>query len=158
MTEQLERQVIQLIATDRLDVPISSMSGKLKRAKPKLAKEIDLSDYTGHFNGERTFAYVKDEEGTKARGMTEAIQIFCEKHPQYGTELRGLIAEQRITREPHLYFGMQEGRRLTSGDYMDVMLNLGFSEAKAEAMYQELMDASRKISKARKEERSILVG
>ncbi len=157
MTEQLERQIIQLIATDRLDVPISSMSGKLKRAKPKIAKTIDLCGE--RFEGERTFAYVRDEEGTKARGMSEAINIFCEKHLQYGQELRGLIAEQRTTREPHLYFGMQEGRRLTSGDYIDVMASLGFSEAKAEAMYQELMDASRKIVKKRQETtRSILVG
>ena len=33
--EELERRVIQLIATDRIEVPISSISGKLKKRKPK---------------------------------------------------------------------------------------------------------------------------
>ena len=41
--EELERQLIEIVATDRIDVPISSMSGKLKRRKPKLAKAVDLS-------------------------------------------------------------------------------------------------------------------
>ena len=36
MTEQIERQIIELIATDRIDIPVSSMSGKLKRKKPSL--------------------------------------------------------------------------------------------------------------------------
>jgi len=156
VNEQLERQVIKLIALDRIDIPVSSMSGKLKREKPKVAREIQVP--RGNYSGDRVYARVEEEEGQKARGMKEAIDIFCEKHEQYGVELRGLIAEQRTTREPHLYFGMQEGCRLTSADYMDVMTSLGFSEAKAESMYQELMDASRKISKARCEERSILVG
>lgn len=54
---------------------------------------------------------------------------------------------------------MNEGCRLTSEDYMKVMTGLGFSEARAEGMYQELMTVSRKISRARDgEERSILAG
>lgn len=161
MTEQLERKIIALVAADRLDVPISSMSGKLKRMKPKLAAEVDLSEYGGDFHGERAYARVREEEGAKARGMKDAIDLFCEKHPQYGTELRGLIAEQRITREPHLYFGVQAGCRLTSEDYMQVMTNLGFSETRAESMYQELMTVSRNLTRTKSregEERSILVG
>lgn len=35
-----ERQLIELIATDRIEMPISSMSGKLKRQKPKLAQAV----------------------------------------------------------------------------------------------------------------------
>ena len=92
-------------------------------------------------------------------GMKDAIEVFSARHPQYGKELAGLIAEERTLTEPTLYFRMQDGCRLTSDDYIGVMTNLGFSPAKAEGMYQELMDASRKISKARgEEERSILVG
>lgn len=154
--EQLERQVIALIAMDRIGIPIKSMAGKIDRQKPKLAAGINLPNQS--YSGERVYARIADEEGSKARGMSEAISIFCEKHPNYGAELRGLVAEQRVTREPTMYFGMQDGCRLTSEDYMQVMTGLGFSEAKAEVMYQELMDASRKISKARGEERSILVG
>ena len=158
MTEQLERQIIGLIAADRLDIPISSMSGKLKRMKPKLASAINLTGYKGNFQGERAYARVEVEEGTKARGMADAITKFAEQYPQHGKILQGMVAEQRVTREPHLYFGMNSGCRLTSGDYMQVMTGLGFTEARAEVMYQELMGTSRKISQSRDEERSILVG
>jgi hypothetical protein len=159
MTEQIERKIISLIAADRIDIPISSMSGKLKRMKPKLAGEIDLRDFAGNFHGERAYARLEDEEGMKARGMSEGIKQFEEQYPQYGKILRGMIAEERACREPTLYFGMQVGCRLTSSDYMQVMTDLGFSEQVAEGMYQNLMDASRNISRKRvDEERKILVG
>jgi len=48
----IERQLIELIATDRIDKPISSMSGKLKRAKPKLAK---LQPFVDLFSNNRMF-------------------------------------------------------------------------------------------------------
>lgn len=156
MSEQLERQIIALVAMDRIGIPIKSMAGKIDRQKPKLAQAISLPG--NRFYGERVYAKFQDEEGMKARGMKEAIDIFCEKHQQYGAELRGLIAEQRTTREPTLYFGVNEGCRLTSEDYMQVMTGLGFSEARAESMYQELMSTSRSMSRKRQEERSILVG
>ena len=52
---------------------------------------------------------------------------------------------------------MNEGKRLTSADYLGVMESLGFTPAIAESMYEALMDASRKISKARGEERSVMI-
>ncbi|HLD12772.1 MAG TPA: hypothetical protein VJB87_04220 [Candidatus Nanoarchaeia archaeon] len=157
-TESLERQVIELIATDRIDVPISSMSGKLKRAKPKLAQAIDLAAYDGSFKGERVYARVVDEDVEKARGMREGVNEFGKKYPNYGKILEGIIQEKRKDRERHLYFGVNDGRRLTSDDYMGVMRNLGFSEARAESLYQELMEVSRKLSRQRADERSVLVG
>ncbi len=44
MTNNIERQVIEIIATDRIDIPISSMSGKLKRGKKKLAQALELEN------------------------------------------------------------------------------------------------------------------
>jgi hypothetical protein len=158
MTEALERQIIALTAMDRIGIPIKSMAGKIDRQKPKLAGEVDLSEYGGNFHGERTYARLEVHDGMKAKGMRAAIDEFSEQYPRHGEILREMISEQRATREPTLYFGMKDGCRLTSADYMDVMTSLGFSEAKAESMYQELMDASRSISRARDEERHILVG
>jgi len=158
MTEQLERQLIKLIATDRIEIPISSMSGKLKRQKPKIAGAVDLGNYDGNFHGERVYARVKDEEGTKARGMAEGIKTFSAQYPKHGAILQGMIAEERVSREPTLYFGMNEGCRLTEGDYMGVMTSMGFTETTAQRLYPELMDISRKLSRKRDEERSILVG
>ena len=155
MTQNIERRVIEIIATDRIDIPISSMSGKLKRTKPKLAKAV--SQPKRGFEGERAYARIKEEDREKARGMKEGIVKFEGNFPKYGKILRGYIEEQRTIREKHLYFGMYEGCRLTSADYMGVMTDLGFSEGMAERLYPELMDISRKLSKKRDEERSIMV-
>ena len=157
----VERQVLQLIATDRIDVPISGMSGKLKRAKPKLAKAVDLSGYNGKFQGDRCYARVEVEDRMKARGMSDAIAEFEQQYERHGKILRGMIKEQRAVREEHLSFGMYEGCRLTSADYMQVMTDLGFSEATSDRLYPELMEVSRNLSRRKKradEERSVLIG
>ena len=156
--EGLERHVIALVAADRMDIPVSSMSGKLKRMKPKLAPQITLPNEAKPYNGERVYARIETENEQKARGMREGIEIFCEKHPQYGKILQGLIEEERVVRETHLYFGMNEGKRLTADDYLTVMADLGFGEASARSLYHELIEVSRNISKKRDEERSIMLG
>lgn len=154
MANELERQVIELIAADRIEIPISSMSGKLKRMKPKLAERIEID---GKYNGERVYARVQTDSEMKARGMRDGIDVFKAQYPTYGKILEGMIAEQRVVKENNLYFGMNSGCRLTSDDYMGIMRNLGFSEGTALGMYKEIIDVSRKISKKRQEERSILL-
>ena len=156
MTETLERQMIEIIATDRIDKPISSMSGKLKRRKPKLAKAVGLPG--NKYEGERVWARVDEEDKQKTRGMKEGIEKFEENFPRYGKILRGYIEEQRTVRERYLVFGMNDGCRITSKDYIGVMQNLGFSPAIAERLYPELMDISHKLKRKRDEtERSILI-
>ena len=154
--EQLERQIIELVAADRFFVTTSSMDNKLKRMRKTLVSEVGFAGRA--YSGERVYARVVDEEGRKARGMAQGINEFCERHPNYGSELKGLIAEQRIVREPTMYFGVQEGCRLTADDYLGVMGNLGFSEGQARSLYEPLINISRKLSRARTEERSILIG
>ena len=158
MAEDLEEKLIELIATDRIGMPISSMSGKLKRSKPKLAKTIELTSGAS-FEGERTYARVETSNRDKARGMREGINKFIENYPREGAILEGYIAEQRIASETHLCFGMYEGCRITSDDYTGVMTSLGFTEATAKKLYPELMDISRNLARKRDEvERSILIG
>ena len=153
-----ERQVLELIATDRLHIPISSISGKLKRREPKLAQELDLVEGRPFF-GERSYARVETDDRMKARGMAEGIAKFAEEFPRYGTILKGYIEEERANSETHVYFGMNSGARLTQADYLGVMINLGFSEGSAMALYAPLMEASRTISRKRDEdERSVLIG
>ncbi len=157
--ETLERKIIELIATDRIEIPISSLSGKLKRNKPKIAAQVDLTAYEGNFTGERVYARSESEDKDKARSMKEAVAEFAGEFPKYGEILLGKIAEKRVKKETHLYFGMQEGRRLTSDDYMGVMRNMGISEGRAEGLYQELMEVSRNLTRQRGgEERRIMIG
>ncbi|MEK6915758.1 MAG: hypothetical protein AABW89_04430 [Nanoarchaeota archaeon] len=154
---ELERKIIKLIATDRIEIPISSMSGKLKRQKPKIAEDIDL-DKKSRYSGERCYARIESEDIQKARGMRDGIDEFAKRYPKYGTILNGLIEEKRTERETHLYFGINEGCRLTDADYIGVMQDLGFTEAGARNLYPELMHVSRNLSRKRDEERSILIG
>lgn len=155
---ELERQVIEVIAADRLHIPVSSMDGKLKRRKEKLAKAVDLSEHAYEFAGDRVYARVEAGDTMKARGMKEAIDVFAEAYPRHGQILRGLIEEERAVREVNMYFGVNSGCKLTADDYLGVMQSLGFSEAGARVLYPELMNVSRNLSRKRAEERSILVG
>jgi len=157
MEEELERRIIRLIATDRIEVPISSMSGKLKRKKPKLGQEIELPK--AKYIGERVYARIVEEDEMKARTMKEAVAQFCGQYPTHGKVLQGIIAEKRLQKETHLYFGVNEGCRLTEDDYMTVLKDLGFGEVTAHGLYQELIEVSRNLSRKRgSPERSVLVG
>ncbi|MBS3108780.1 hypothetical protein J4409_02815 [Candidatus Woesearchaeota archaeon] len=162
MTEELERKVIQLIAADRIDIPISSMSGKLKRMKPKLGQAISVDECTkesgGEFKGNRAYARIESEDLLKARGMKEGIEVFSKEYPEHGKILKDYIEEQREEKELHLYFGLNSGCKLTADDYMGVMKSLGFTEAISRDLYPELMEVSRKLSRKRDEERSVMIG
>lgn len=153
--ETLERQIIQLNAMDRIEIPVSSMSGKLKRMKPKFASSLDLPN--GRYTGERVYARVEFEDKLKARQMKEAVAEFCEEYPAPGKILTQKIENKRAVRETHLYFGINEGCRLTADDYLGVMADLGFTEAQARALYEPLINSSRSIAKKRDEERSVLI-
>ncbi len=153
----MERQILELIATDRIEIPLSSLDQKLRRDRMQIGSEIAES-LVDKFDGERVYARVAEEDKERARGMKEAIAEFGQEFPKYGAILKGKIAEKRILREKHLYFGVKEGRRLTSDDYMGVMTSIGLTPAVASALYPDLMEISRKLSRARQEERSIIVG
>ncbi len=154
-----ESKIIKLIATDRLHIPVSSFSGKLKRRQPKIAKDLGLVAGTP-FYGDRVYARVEtDDSVMKARGMKAGIDKFEQEHPRWAKVLRGYIEEERANSETHVYFGMNYGKRLTQVDYVGVMMDLGLTEASAVALYKPLMEVSRNLSKKRgDEERSVLIG
>jgi len=154
-----ESQIIKLIATDRIHIPVSSFSGKLKRRQPKIARDLGLIAGES-FEGNRVYAKVEtDDHVMKARGMKAGIDKFSENHPRWAEVLKGYIAEERANSETHVYYGMHKGKRLTQADYVGVMMDLGLSQTCAIALYQPLMEVSRNLSRARDEgERSILIG
>ena len=155
---EIEKKILNLIATDRISVPINSIGGKLYRARPNLASAIGL-DTGASFEGDRCHARVVSEDKSKARGMRRGIEKFSEAHPKYGRILEGYIQEERTNSEVHFYFGMNEGRNLTSDDYLSVMTNLGFTRHTASRLYPELMEISRNLARKRNgAERSVLIG
>ena len=154
--EQFERQVIELVATDRAYIPVSSLDGKLKRMRVGLAQKLKVPN--GKYVGERVFARVDDDDCMKARGVKEGIEEFARQYPKHAAILTGLIEEERMNRETHLYFGVNAGCRLTADDYLGVMANLGFTEAQARTLYNPLIETSRAIAKKRDEVRSVMIG
>lgn len=154
----MEQQIIQLIARDRLEIPLSSMYQKVKNKKGKDAKSLAEVLGESRFSSERVFAFVEEEDKERARGMKEAVAEFSEQFPKYGQILAGKIAEKRTIAEKHLYFGVNHGSRLTTDDYVNVMQSLGLSETAARNLYPDLVKVSRKLANEREEERSIIVG
>lgn len=153
----MERKILDLVALDRIDIPLSSLEHKVRGRRKKTAESLAETLGT-EYTGQRVYAYVRDEDKQKARGMAEAIKEFSEQYPKYGAILNKKIREKRTERETHLYFGVNEGKRLSSDDYMFVMESIGLSKSTASALYPVLMDVSRKLSRVRDEERSIIVG
>lgn len=154
----MENTIIELIARDRLEIPLSSMYQKVKRVKKKDAE--GLADKLGKdkFESERVFAFSETEDKMRARGVKEAVEDFSAEHPKYGAILKGMIEEKRIKAEKHLYFGVHNNSRLTTDDYITVMQSLGLSEQTARSLYPDLLNVSRKLAKSREDDRSIIVG
>ncbi|MBS3090016.1 hypothetical protein J4461_04045 [Candidatus Pacearchaeota archaeon] len=154
----MESEIIQLIARDRLEIPLSSMYQKVKRVKKKDAGNLAEKLGSAQFAGERTYAFVESEDKERARGMKEAIAEFAQEFPKYGQILIGKIAERRVIAEEHLYFGVNPGCRLTTDDYITALQSTGLSEKVSRELYPDLIKVSRKLAKASEEKRSVIVG
>lgn len=151
MEDKMENDVLALITMDRLNLPIKSLENKL--AKRRLAQAKDIAEDIGdtRFVGERTYAFVEEEDKSLARGTKEAIAEFTEEHPEYGAILKGKIAEKRVQREKHLYFGVNPGARLSGEAYLGVMRDLGISEHRAHLLYPVLNEIGRDLQGKKKE-------
>ena len=159
MKQETESQLIELIAMDRLEMPLSSIEQKLRRKKKQLAETIASKiGVENTFEGQRVSAKYSIENKERARGTKEACKIFCEKYPKYGEILTNLIEEKRIFAEEHLYFQMNPGCKISSEEYFGIICSLGITESKARALYPILMEISRKLARMRDEERSVIVG
>jgi hypothetical protein len=147
-----------LIARDRLEIPLSAIHQRNRRVKTSEAKTLADSLGNERYESERVYAFVESEDKMRARGMKEAFAEFCELYPRHGSILKGLVEDKRITAENHLYFGVHNGSRLTTADYLSAIQSTGISEQVARNLYPDLLKVSRKLSGEREEERSIIVG
>jgi hypothetical protein len=155
----METQIIDLIARDRIEVPLSSMDQKLRRGRLTKARTLaEAIGLGGEFETERVYARVEDNERHRARGMKEAVTEFVTEYPAEGAVLKAKIAQKRVSRDRHLYFGTNPDKRLTRDDYVEAMESSGLTTHVAHMLYPVLMDVSRRLDSARGEERSIVVG
>jgi len=162
MTEELERRTIELVATDRLYVPSSSFDGKLERRRPKLAAGLGLT--SRGYQGERTYVRIETKDKKEARGLRNGIAKFAEQYPDHAGILEQCIKEERTVREKRMYFGVQDGKRLTNDDYMAVLTGMGLGPVTAQKYCDVALDISRRMQQEREKkgkpeaERSILIG
>jgi hypothetical protein len=146
--EKTEQQLLALVAADRLHMPVSSMVSRIGTRRKNFLADLDLGK-SGNYDGERVYARTESEDLEKARGTRDGIDEFAKRYPKYGKILNGLIEEKRTEKETHLYFGMNEGSRLTKADYMSVMNSLDYAPKLAEALYGPLMELSRDLAEKR---------
>jgi len=85
-----EGHLLRLIATDRIEIPISSASGRLKRQKKPIALDA-AAEFNMRYNGQRTYARIVERDKMKARTMSEGIDEFEARYPKYGAILRDII-------------------------------------------------------------------
>jgi hypothetical protein len=156
MTNELEKQIINIVATDRLYVPSSSFDGKLERSRKKIGKSLDLSE--DFYQGDRAYARIETLNKHRSKDLRAGVKQFCDEHPQYGKILNGMIETERVKKERHLYFGMNDGKRVTNEDYMSVLENMGLGPVTAGKYLDVALDISRTLNRKRDDERSILIG
>lgn len=156
---EIEKSVRWLVASDIIYRPLKSLGERGVRRLEKTAKSISALLKDKGEVGERVFAGIeKIEEDEKARTMTQGIEEFERRHPQYGTILREIIAEKRKKNNRYLVYGLNEGFVLGEEDYLRVMMDLGFDRREAASIYPHIISISERLKKAKpQEERRILV-
>ena len=87
MTNELEKQIINIVATDRLYVPSSSFDGKLERSRKKIGKSLELSE--DFYQGDRVYARIEIVNKHRSKDLRAGVEEFCSEHPQYGKILNG---------------------------------------------------------------------
>lgn len=158
--EVYERNVRHLMAFDNLNTPLSSLYQKAKKRHKDIAVDLEGAVLDDEDFGCAVIRIEKKDK-KKARAMTDAIAEFSEKHPKYGRELQGMIAQKRVSRERHLFYGLEEGRRISSQDYIGAMIDCGLSENQSRELYPVLLDLSRGLQQkklAKDGLRRVLIG
>jgi len=155
---EIEKFVRWLIASDILYRPLKSLGEKGIRRLDKTAKNIaDLLKQEAEI-GERVVVRIEEREEAKARTLKEGIDKFSEKYPKHGEILKGLIKEERTKRNNYLIYGLKEKYKLAEEDYIQVMMDLGFTKREAAEIYPHILSISGRLEKASEhEEKSILL-
>lgn len=143
-----EAEVRKLVAFDQMDIPLSALHNRVDRKHKALAVSLqEPVDENEDFGC--AMAEVVYEDKKKAKAIREAVDDFCEQYPVQGRDLRKMIAVKRTARETYFCYGMPEGRRISSQDYMAALKDVGLTEGHAQALYPRLLEVSRTLQRVR---------
>ena len=145
-----ESIVRKLIAVNDIRIPLSSWYQKGKKTEETYA--LGIKNYVAQKAdfGNSVTVKIREEERLKTRGMTEGIEDFCKEYPTEGKILKAKIEAKRAEREVHLDYGLKEGCRISEGDYLTVLKDLGFSDEQANSAYPTLMEVTRKLQETKR--------
>ena len=144
-----EDDVRKLVAYDNFDIPLNALHKRIDKRHKDLAVQVGEFYESGEADFGVAMVNVEYRDKQKARVVREAIDEFCEAHPRVADDLRARIAVKRSERETYLQYGILEGSRVSSADYMAAMTDCGLTEAQAEALYPAVLDTSRILQRAR---------
>ena len=148
MANGYESDVRKLVAYDNLDIPLCALHNRVDRKHGKLARALEAPIDAGENFGCANVAVVYEDK-KKARAMRDGVNQFCDKYPSEGRELQKMISSKRTIRETHLHYGIPEGRRISSQDYVQAMVDVGLTQTQAEAFYPKVLDVLRTLQRLR---------
>ncbi|MFH1585717.1 MAG: hypothetical protein ABIB79_03035 [archaeon] len=143
-----ETYIQKLVAFDNMDIPLSALHNRIDRKHKKLAETTGILCDEGSDFGFALVNVTYDNK-QKARAIKDAVDQFCGEYPIQGRELRKMIAMKRTERETYLEYGLPEGRRISSQDYVAAMIDVGLSEVQARNFYPEVLEISRNLQRLR---------
>ena len=134
--EQIEKNIEDLIAYDRIKSLYSSFSQRAERREKDLAYGIynQIARDEKIPTDSKVFASITDITESNARGMKDGMQEFKKRYPDYGKILEGLIEEKRDEREVYLNFGIA-GKELPDAAYLRTFRDLGIDSEGAHKVY-----------------------
>jgi len=163
MVNKNEAKIRKLVAYDNLDLPLCAVHNRLDRRHKKLATSLEAPIDDGANFGVAT-AQVRYDNKQKARAVSEAVEEFVTRYPAEGRELQKMIAVKRTMRETYLEYGMPEGSRISTQDYIAAMTDVGLTEAQARSFYPQALELSRTLQRLRGKKttssglRTVLIG
>ena len=148
MANGYEGNVRKLIAYDNMNIPLGALNRRIARRHKDLAVNLEEPVDQGADFG-CAIADVEYRDKNKARALRDAVNAFCEEFPREGRKLQQYIAVKRVERETYLQYGLPEGRKLSSADYVQAMVDVGLTESQARVLYPAVLDTSRVLQRAR---------
>ncbi|MDA3854855.1 MAG: hypothetical protein PF569_01255 [Candidatus Woesearchaeota archaeon] len=99
--------------------------------------------------GSPVTANYRFENYDKSRTLTEGINEFSQRFPQYGEKLKTIIDETRKTKRRYLTFSATD--ELPENIYQGALESIGIPEHMRDSMLENILEISDKFSKKRKD-------
>lgn len=144
------KQTESLIAYHTLKSGADIITKRLDRQLKPVANEIYTRLVKGQkINDPSVTATYRFENKDKARTLTEGIEEFSKRFPEYGAKLKDIISETRKTKRRYLCFG--ENDELPQETYTQVLKNIGIPQHMQKGLVANIKAVSDALSQRRED-------